>query len=384
MKTMRYLLVILFLYAFSVLFSCRGVQKTDASTAPNSPLSPTPDQPPDNGSGFNIKLIESANYTYVLHKGTGAITDDFSEACAVTVADGSAAADITCVAEAKELDLYFNGIGIRYNVPQNLCDYLEVLTPYFYNFQPGSGPVTVVDNRLNSGGPKTINGITALASELKVGSATRTSIYCDTDYSNQFNPAYVQPSGGPNCCSGKYDLYTVSAAGFASSPVLTDWGGKAASCLMGPAMQTGMHKLSTSGFPLKTIHNVLTTGLNSAYIVESPNSKRLSQNVYASNFFKPTEHPTNNVPVAFAAVGGAPATNPYHLFACKDRHGEVKSRIKLMVREWNLTTEYALGAAGDPDSTGSETNFDAPPINDFQDFKDVGDTPTSYPNEVGF
>lgn len=372
-----------------ILFSCRGAQNTSSEAPP--PAAPAVEgndsQAPDNGAGFNVRLKSTTNYTYILHKGTGANTDDFSEACSLITADGLPASDITCIAETRELDLFFNGIGFRYNVPQNLCEYVSVKRPYFYNFQPSVGPTTVIDNRAGTTN-KTYNAITALAGELKVGSVTKTSIYCDSDYSAESNPSYVQPSGGPNCCSGKYDLFTSSTDNIVSAPTLTSWGGKAANCLMGPAMQVDDHQtVATSGYPIPKIYDVLTAGLSEAYDVISPISQNLNTNVYAANYFNPADHISTGTgyPVAYAATGTAVATNPYHEFSCLNRFKEVKARIRILVREWNMISEFDIGAAGDPDSTGNEPNFGAPPINDYQDFKDIGDVlNVSYPKDTPF
>ena len=316
--------VFLLICQLSVLLSCRGGSDS-ASTDPavTPPASPVTNIV-ENSSGFNVKLKPLTDYTYILHKGTGSGLDNFSSPCVVSDPDGTAASDITCIAEAKELDLFYNGISFVYNIPQNTCEYLSVLTPYFYNFQPGQGPAIVIDNRLSSS-DTTISGTTALAGQIKVGSAVKSSIYCDYDYSNSYNPAYPLPLGGPNCCTGKYDGFTVDSTGLVSSSPQS-WGGSYSSCLKGPAMQSGMHLISSGGYPVETIKNVLASGLNSGYSVTSPVSMNLNSNVYAANYFNPAEHTAvvSNIPVAYAATGGAPQTNPSPW--CRHRGPSVRTR----------------------------------------------------------
>jgi hypothetical protein len=382
----RSILCLFLIYTTATLFSCRGSQESASTDEPvDNPTDTNASAPPDNTAGFSIKLKSTGDYTYILHKGTGAITDNFSEPCAITTADGSAASDIKCVVEARELDLFFNGVGFRYNVPQSLCEYVSLLTPYYYNFQPAVGPSTVIDNRLGTT-VKIINGITANPGELKVGSVTRTALYCSSDYSNSSNPAYVQPDGGPNCCSGDYDMFTSDESDGVSVDTLVAWGGKPGNCLKGPAV-SGLHTLSSSGYPKADLFSVLQSGLNQGYDVTSPIKMGFSSNIFVANYFNPADHVVTGagIPVAFSVTGTAPATNPYHELVCYDRHKELKARIRLLVREWNLLSEYNLGATGDSDATGNEANFGAPPINDFSDIKDIGDVlNTSYPRDVAF
>jgi len=372
----------------SLLFfsSCRGGSIEEASTTEKNNNAPEQEKPAENSAGFNIQVQykDNTGYSYVMHKGDGSPTDDFNAPCVVD--NAALSADIKCVVEAKELDLYYNGVGLRFNVPQNMCEYLSVNRPAYYNFLPGDGPTTVIDNRTNSLGSVTINGITAAAGQLKVGTATKTSMYCDFDYMNSSNPNYK--AGAPNCCVGDFDLYTASVSGSTvtvSPAQKSNWGGKYANCLAGSAMQRdNANNFLSTGYPIAKIYNVLTNGLNSAYFVTSPYSLRLSKNVYAANFFKPSEHPTNSVPVSTAAVGNAVAVNPYHEFVCYGRSQEIKARIRVLVREWNSDAEYNLGATGDPDSTGNESGFGGPAMNDFLDFLDILDTATSYPMDVAY
>lgn len=369
--------------------SCRGTDTTQTSTSSSSDSSTGSTPNTDSGEvsntdGFKISSVGTDNFNYLIHKGTGAPTDNFSDECAVL--STSSDKDISCIIEARELDLFQFGAAVRVNVPQNLCEYVSVSRPYYYNFPPGNGPLIVIDNRLGST-DQTISGITAAAGTIKVGNDTKTSIYCDYDYGAEGNLNYVQ--GGPNCCVGNYEVYTTSDQNIVSTPVKSSWGGKVSNCLKGPAMQrdsfyTG---LTSSGHPRSVIFPVLSSGMNEAYRILSPESLRLGSNVYTSNYFVSADHPNGGGrPVCTMSVNGFQATNLYHQFTCYDRASEVKARIRVMIREWNTDTEYNLGAAGDPDTGGSEPSFGNPANNDVGDMKDLGDTAppslSSYPKEV--
>ena len=369
-----------------VFASCRGgVTKSSSSTdgssggtttTPTTPTTTTDETGVvDNSKGFKITVVPKTTgaYTYAIHQGTGAITDDFTKECVVD--SSSVTTDITCIVEAKELDLFYHGVRFNVNVPQSTCEYLTVTRPYYYNFIPGVGPSTVIDNRLSSV-DITISGITATAGTIKVGTQTKSSVYCDYDYASTVNPSYVE--NGPNCCTGSYDLFTVDSAGAATS-VSKSWGGKFSSCLSGPAMQQdSFNGFFSNGFPKSRVFNIMSTGLNVFYSVKSPLSLGLPSNIFAANYFNPSQHgATSGVPACMVAVNGAPATNPYHLFECFDRAGETLASIKVMVRDWNLDSEYTLGSSGDPDA-GANSYIDLFDLGNISPLS--GDT--SIPKEI--
>lgn len=176
-------------------------------------------------------------------------------------------------------------------------------------------------------------------------------------------------------------------------------GGKFGNCLAGPALQDdGFTPVNGSGYPTTSVFFVESEGINTVYKVQSPISKKLGSNIYAANFFKPAEHPTaGGVPSCYRgytvpSAGSTPtytvpATQTYHTYTCYDRSSEVKARIRLMIREWNEDAQYTLGAAGDSDTSGNESAFDNPLINDFWDLLDLGDAVApgssgSFPMEI--
>ena len=364
-------ILILLISALSIL-SCRGGTSSSASSGASSSDDTTGGGSTgvvDNTVGFKITVGPTSDYTYTIHEGDGSITDDFTAPCEIDQSFSST--DIKCVIEAKELDLFFFGAKITMNVPKDMCDYVTVTRPYYYNFIPGAGPTVVIDNRLSST-DVTIGAITATAGTLKVGNDTKTSVACDYNYSL---------TGGPNCCTGKYDQFTTDAAGVISTTLENAWGGLYSNCLSGPAMQSdAFGRFAASGYPLPILANVSTTGINTSYTVSSPLSLGLASNIYAANYFNPAEHGnTGGVPACMASPNGAPATNQYHEFRCFDRAAGVLGRIRVMIRDWDLDSEYELGVAGDPD-TG---------LNTFEDLFNLGDVSaasgdsTSIPEEIG-
>jgi hypothetical protein len=136
----------------------------------------------------------------------------------------------------------------------------------------------------------------------------------------------------------------------------------------------------SSGFlGVPALFYVKKTGFNESYVVKSPFFKGLASNIYAANYFNPAEHGnTAGVPACMASPNGAPPTEQYHEFLCLDRAHGLKGRIRVMVRDWDLDSEYELGVTGNPD-TGLNT------YNDLFNLGNVsaasGDS-TSIPQEV--
>jgi hypothetical protein len=341
-----------------IVSSCRGTDKIEESSEDGKTGDASKDSeidlPADAAAGFNISVQPDSKYTYTIHKGTGISTDVWTTPCRIDPSATGADRDITCIVEAEELDLYFFGIGLRFNVPPSMCNYVLQKLPYFYRYRPGVGPVNAYDN---TNGTTTNGGLPA-------GSK---AVTCSYDYS---------ASGGPNCCEGDYTLYTYSddpdSAVDQVAATAGKWGGKASACLSGPGMTLATSFSSVTGFPFNTIFYIEGVGINSGYFIDPSISTALYSNINAANYFAAADHVLSR-PLATTAVG-FPDTQLYHEFLCLDRSKEISASIKVMIREWNTAAELVLGAAGNPDLTGSESY--GTPINDYNDLKDIAE---SYP-----
>ena len=73
---------------------------------------------------------------YARHEGPGV-------ACKVPVSQESSE-DLYCMLDVLEGDLLFQDITLEYNVPENMCDYLEFKLPWHYNQKVDQGPHTII------------------------------------------------------------------------------------------------------------------------------------------------------------------------------------------------------------------------------------------------
>lgn len=351
----------------------------------------------DDTAGFYVRVNNPDNVTYDIHKAAdanGARTD-----CTAVAGDS-----LTCIVEAEELDLYHRGMSFQINVPSTMCSYLRESPPYFYYWEPGSGHYNVrLDTDLNGrtgldcDDPQDGNVLTGAAiakDEMFAGVATGSGfVFCDTDGDNNWDIGEVTTrdrclydytrNEGPNCCGGKFaktsgTWNTVTNKFDYVGPGPADWGGSAASCLVGPAMKT--QGISKSGYPKMKDYTVQGTGANIAYEVAAPSTLETAL-LFAANYFSGT------TPAPFLG-GSARDTEAYYRWQCLNHAEELVAEIKVQVREWNTQTEFNNRQSDwtQSDLIGMETgSFTSYEINDFYDWLDVygNGTATNQPGGTG-
>lgn len=305
----------------------------------------------DANGGFNIKMNPQPNTNYYIHK-----DGDFAAPC--VVAPGATAhvdRDLYCTVEVEELEGAFvaaddEGLQMVMNSPPGMCRYVRYTPYYYFGRNYGQGPTAVVVNRDVDGnfipGTSSITGPGYFTSD---GTAI-----CNYDYS---------PSNGPDCC---YGSYTLTDAGTTSTQ---EWQGKPGNCVGGSGSLADRDPIT--GLPLSTIYSG-PNGFNDEFVTGKLGfiSFNHSSLFYANYFSGPT-------PTAFNMAGVYPGS-PYYEWECLDEAQELNARIRLRIREWNEVVEFDLGSAGDPDTTGLETNW-GQNINDYIDWLDVVNSGNGYP-----
>ncbi len=349
---------------------------------------------PDDSAGFWVKACRTFTGSsgsgtcdegnYLIHQrssatlGTNPVADRLNE-CKITNADGSAAAMIECLVEADELELAFNGLSLAYNVPSSMCEYFVENPFHFWNYEPALagadrfGP-SVVSYTISAAGT-----ITSVATQTYVGAvltpdavaqvavnSNGAGIRCLYNYSD---------SGGPNCCSGTYQL-TVTNLSVTPNTVVTSfpsWGGSGANCLAGPAMRT--QSKSEDGYPIVNYFNVEGTGISRGYTAVSRSSGSILVNTaFTANHVKTLNLASAaSYPKGFSTRAGYSPV-PYYEFLCLDRAEEVNARVRVYVREWNEVGEldkYRNGdASANEDTSGTETGSGGVK-NDRADWEDI-------------
>jgi hypothetical protein len=356
-------------------------KKTTPTTTPDA-LGNPPVGVVNNAAGFYVRAVLNSTVQYPVHKGlavaVGAAVPssasyDYSSTC--TIQPGDTNKDVMCYVEGNELDLYFNGVTLQYNVPTTMCSYFEVRTPWYYKYPTGVGPNISLHTVDSTGGPPVVDTYNS------IGGVP----YCAYDYSNHGTSTY------PNCCFGNYDAVLISKnaapAGTTTTSSVVSWGGSYQGCLSGPA--TDLAATGTNGIPYYTIHYVNGTGVNAAVPIATPLSKQFSGNIYVANYFTSSDYndpttypaafaPANNVNVPSeyppAAAGSGTLTpspyvgQPFYEYRCYDQAQELNYRIRVMVRSWDAvglagvsTTPYGLGNG----ISQAPSNSESPPFGIF-------------------
>lgn len=336
---------------FLILFSLFFLMQSCGGPPPEAPVVVDPKsttEAPLSGTFYLVAYQGLTTTPYTSHK-LLAGDSSWSQPCSVSAAElNTTNANISCLIEAHELDLYAQGTTLTASFPQNACEYVSE-TPYFYfKYLPGVG----------APGP------------LPYSAANPTCIY---DY---------RPQKGPNCCTGTWAMN--SGVDPTSQPARSGkYGGDFSNCYGGPALKD-MGK--NNGIPATQLYQNLTAGGKISRslkgLFDLPADERVFSNVQIANYYTPSDHShlTNNptlvgtAPIAFdyqsdSFTGINYPTSPFYVYTCYDTDQEIKARITLQIREWNTISELHQG--GNPNVSGLAPNGE--PYNDYKDWKDFGD-----------
>ena len=356
--------------ALSTLASCGGGKAKNGSLVLDSTSAGTNTSP--TSSNFSVSASFSIPTPNYLHSTT---STDWSAPCQVPAASLTyppvASGTLSCMLEASEEDLYLGAMTLSYSVPSGVCEYLLVQPYYAWQYQPNVGPLAFTKNINSSGAVTSVSvsqaGNSALASDPGVVIKANKAV-CQYDYS---------VDGGPNCCTGNYTA-TVNTTP-ASGPVTTttesgSWGGSIGACATGPGIAFSTAK-DSDGLP-KFPATPAIQGYANSVVVSAPTDKGFNSALWVANYFNPATSPGGLFNPAYpSSSANARGPNPYYQFICMTHGKEVKGRILLQVRKWNLASELAV--RGVWNTGGNETNGGGP-IKDYNGWEDYS-TPTSSP-----
>lgn len=349
-------------------------------------------------------------------------SNSFDLSCSVDPNTASPKQDIDCIIDIPEAELYHRGLNIVYNVPPSMCNYLRRSTYWFYNVGVGYGPSTIVITRTITDGV-----VTASTCNVDGGGAGP----CAT-VSNEvvINPVTLEATciydrtkinSGKNGCFGNYTRTvtdtTVVTTPFSSNvgpAVVTQqsWGGAITNVIGGAAKNTAWPMTPVSGLPMALVAPSVSGILKENYKLPAPiTSNNQTSNVDIANYYDPALHThqgfsvvrTSTLPyfidpvddISGSAIPLSLTTTDIALgrylvkaqdtyeFECLDQAQEVKHRIRVKVREWdvyqdfvNFITSKGTDASAVPDRFGTTEDAGAcegvsGPCNDMYDIDDI-------------
>lgn len=263
---------------------------------------------------------------------------------------------VECIIDSDELDLYVLGLQFNVVIPEGMCEYLLRVPYIFENFEVGGGPDRVAYTK-NEDGTFTD----------EVNSEDGKPV-CQYDYS-RFDPDL------PNCCYGEYTLEITSGMTGKTTTATKSWGGgELGKCYYGAGYVDERAAFDTAGFPVSEI----IYSNRQPYVQEEVFdgvSDKYGSNVALANYYDPDDHGGD----APGALRGEFA-RPLYEYYCLDHAEENIAHISIVVREWNEEAEFDVD--GNPDTLGTEPDWDLPrtdDINDVSDWKDYGDVGENFP-----
>ncbi|MBL7665706.1 MAG: hypothetical protein JNM93_11285 [Bacteriovoracaceae bacterium] len=367
---------------FVLIFGCND-QISDSLTSGGSsdPIS----TPVTNGIGVSM---EKPDYlSYYIHE-----IGETDEDCVI---NGNFSAitpmSVDCFVEAEELDLYLNGLSFKFEATAGKCDYIGFFPYYFYRFQPGNTGITSTLNpnpknvtkvvcasgceaTCDTSFPATWNGAalptagtyysvdgTTFFTEAAMAASGNPRMHvCEFDYSD------LEPAG-PNCDDGEYSTttYTFSfdstggvcsaTAPSVSSPITTQCNGNPRACIDGPIREFFSDRDIEENFVTYEVIDTEGEDFEKTYDISSPFSLGHVTNMYAANYTKqcggtaPNDYDPDVIEQYAAGTDLFDAdftaadpfyvengTNPMYTFYCLNRALEVKARVRIMVRDWNI------------------------------------------------
>lgn len=326
---------------------------TPGNGTTGTPVGATP-PPASSTYPFTVKATMPVAVYNVMH-----LDSDWTKSCSIDVNQSAVTAkDIICNLEVEEGDLYFHPWTMDWTVPVGACPFVAVEPYWFMQWSAGVGSSSFSYTILSNG------SIANLSDSSNTVIANGNEVSCKYDHTKEYPE-------GPNACQGAYtaNITTITTSGTTSSVTNGKWSGAIGNAVSGPGGD--LPRTSFTKLPL-TMYYDSYAGRSESVKIKAPinhNDRVDKTNLYVENYM-----------LNPAALPGAltPYGNNYYTFYCLDGGHEVLGRIRVAVRGWNLASELAKGAAGDPTSTGGESSG-VGDKNDRHNWDDVKADTTTYP-----
>lgn len=356
MKLNRQFKFLFILLSLSFILSCSGGTSVSGGDSFPSTI------PEDPTAGF-----DTDNF-FIAVRNTTEVTSHFrtegSFATRCEIVEGSANQDLVCIVDIPEGDLYFHGLEFVYNVPPNMCRYLQRGTYWYYNNEVGYGPSNInIAYTLNASGVITASTCTVDGTGPLACNSTNFPELQFEFSSNDITPSCVydrSKATDPNCCFGDYSLTKVVTTPDTTTNTTTNlkWGETQTgleSCIGGAARTNWPDNgFSSTGFPRSIVQSA-EEGVSETYELVAPiQNPNAGNNFSVANYYtSPVTHThtsfgtvlTSNLPYFIQPITDRsgtlfPSGNDSYSFSCMDEAFEVRHRIRVYVREWDAFSDY--------------------------------------------
>ena len=384
----KLLAILLSITAVFMLSNCGNVldkaEKDENSTDSKSSIDVT--------NYFALTDVTENTYSYFLHKSGTSSTDCKIAKTAIGDANKSSSIaydndiDMLCILETEELDLFMNGLGLKINVPDDTCEYVQYFPYSYWDYQPG---FTTNHRKIYEGGgsctePEGFEYPESDDTFFVFDEVGPNDINCDEG--NSYANIYVPTATSGTACNS----FTFSGIDYGQT---IEAGGNINNCLGGPITDTP--NLSYLDNKVSLVFNMKNTTSIPPWIYKSPISQSRG-NYYLANYTSQcnaTGEITNWTEssgmwtvgtfagTTFETINDARRiTNGYYEWRCLDKAFDIKARIRLLVREWNRMYDLSTNNIHEyipvevpslMDATGTELSGFGD-WNDSRDWEDYG------------
>jgi len=349
--------------------------KTDNNNNQSDPDQPSLPSDVSTTNQFFVTLDTKTTYPYYVSRMSSLGVPQYGSKCAVDKSSSSTQ-NLTCIIEAPELSLWYGGLQMAVNIPAGMCEYMREVPYWYYNNEVGVGPTAIgleVTTTTNAAGKSTnsyrcsVNGSSFSDNcsgydeanfIIKDGTITPKCIYDKTGSRN-----------GKNCCFGGYSLTTIIRTVDASGTVTEnptydpdrDWAGQITDCIGGQG-KTNWDTLTVDGYPISRITEV-RSGVLKPITVKAPSESihGAMSVIPVANYYSVSSTVSTSLHyhTGYASASAVVSNLPYYVDPISDRDGtlltsaypayeyhclgdafEVKHKIKLYVRQWDVLADF--------------------------------------------
>ena len=281
--------------------------------------------------------------------------------------------DIDCFLEAGESDLFNLGLDLQVDSGPDVCEFVQYYPYSYWQFKPqiSQSPASTnlgyitSDTCINDGSDKTGMAVSTINDAIAIGETDDVAagvvdgwttfdfdndLLCGGSHYNTYGTAGVK-----NCDYGQETHFEISLTDGTSSGCkvtitekTSNCGGTRSECIAGAITQNFNTISLDNGFTRLT--SSADNGLVQNYEYEAPISNGYNSNISLANYaasnscesstYEYSSHGWSNRNSSVSTndiLDPYMGAQPFYTFACTDSAGELKARIRVMVRDWDYT-----------------------------------------------
>lgn len=301
--------------------------------------------------------------------------------------------DIDCFMEVGENDLYNLGLDFQVDSGPDVCEFVDYYPYSYWQFQPKISTIPssvdvayiTTDSCDNDDGDRTGQAVLSSVDGISLGESDNVpagtingwstfdfdeETFCDGNYRDNYSN-----SGNVRTCDFGTERHweisltdgTTSGCKVEVTQVTNTCDGSISECIAGAAAEQYSTTQLDSGVVKTT--TAASNGLVTNFAYQAPISQGFNTNISLANYAATNSctsgsydysshgwYERTNISISNNVVDPFMAAQPFYTFACTNSGGEIKARIRVMVRDWN----FAFSKSDVIDNVADTTLMDLP------------------------